>query len=101
MRRRIIKVHVPQRTCVACRGIRPKPELIRLVCVSDGRVESDAEGKKTGRGAYLCRASRCWEMGLKGNRLNHALRTTLTPDNRERLIRCGEELLGESIKWQR
>ena len=85
--------HVPQRTCVACRQIKPKQELVRLACNDGGSVESDAEGKKVGRGAYLCRAPQCWEVGLKGNRLEHALRTTLTPDNRKQLITYGEELL--------
>ena len=65
--------------------------------IAGGSVEGDAEGRKVGRGAYLCRASQCWEVGLKGNRLEHALRTTLTPDNRKQLIQYGEELLGESI----
>ncbi len=82
---------------MACGEVRPKPELIRLVRVSDGRVEGDAEGRKVGRGAYLCPAPQCWEVGLRGNRLDHALRATLTPANRERLIKYGEELLGESI----
>lgn len=67
------------------------------MCNDGGSVESDADGRKVGRGAYLCRALQCWEVGLKSNRLEHALRTTLTLDNREQLIRYGEELLGESI----
>jgi len=82
---------------VACREVRPKPELVRLVRVSDERVEADAEGRKAGRGAYLCQAPQCWEVGLKGNRLEHALRTTLSPDNREQLIRYGKDFLKELI----
>ena len=81
-----------QRTCVACRRVRPKPELIRLVCISGGRVEVDTSGKKAGRGAYLCSAPGCWQVGLKGNRLEHALRTSLTQDNRQQLIRYGNDL---------
>ncbi len=60
---------------------------------SDGSVEIDAGGKKAGRGAYLCRAQECWEVGLKGRRLEHALRTTLTQENREQLIRYEKDLL--------
>ena len=85
--------HLPQRTCVACREIRAKQELIRLVRISDESVEVDIGGKKAGRGAYLCRAQECWETGLKGGRLEHSLRTTLTQDNREQLIKFGEDLL--------
>lgn len=83
---------VPQRTCVACRKVTAKRELIRLVRISDGSVEVDTGGKKTGRGAYLCRARECWQIELKGSRLGHTLRTTLTEDNREQLIRYGEDL---------
>jgi len=85
--------HIPQRTCVACRRVRPKQELIRLVRSSSGRVEVDTGGKETGRGSYLCQAQECWEVGLRGGRLEHALRTTLTLDNREQLIRYGKEVI--------
>jgi len=78
---------------MACRKVKAKRELIRLVRTSDGRVEVDTSGKRAGRGAYLCRAQECWEIGLKGGRLEHALRTTLTQDNREQLIRYGKDLL--------
>ena len=84
--------HIPQRTCLACREIRAKQELIRLVRISGESVEVDINGKKTGRGAYLCPAPECWEIGLKGGRLEHALRTTLTQDNREQLIKNGKGL---------
>ncbi|MFC2072117.1 YlxR family protein [Chloroflexota bacterium] len=86
--------HIPQRTCLACRKIKAKQELIRLVRTSDGSIEVDIGGNKmTGRGAYLCPAPECWEIGLKGNRLEHSLRTTLTQENRERLIGFGKDLL--------
>ncbi len=90
--------HIAQRTCLACRKIRAKQELIRVVRISDASVEVDIGGKKAGRGAYLCPAQECWEIGLKGGRLEHSLRTTLTQDNRERLIRLGKDLLSDSGK---
>lgn len=84
---------------MACRKVRPKRELVRLVRIFEGRVEVDTNGKKAGRGAYLCRAAECWQIGLKGNRLEHALRTSLTQDNRDQLIRYGRELK-ESISGE-
>ena len=84
---------IPQRTCVACRRAKAKRELVRLVRISDGGVEVDISGKKVGRGAYLCRSRGCWETGLKAGRLEHALRTTLTQNNREQLIEYGKDLL--------
>jgi len=68
-----------------------------LVRIPDGSVEVDAGGKKAGRGAYLCQAKECWETGLKGNRLEHVLRTTLNKDNREQLVRYGKDLLQKEL----
>jgi predicted RNA-binding protein YlxR (DUF448 family) len=85
--------HQPQRTCIACRKVEEKRELIRLVRVAGGSVEVDIGGKKSGRGAYLCRSWPCWQTGLKGDRLGKVLRTTLTEDNRLQLISRGEELI--------
>ncbi len=85
--------HIPQRTCVACRKVKAKQELIRLVRISDKSVEVDIGDKKAGRGAYLCPAQECWEVGLKSGRLEHTLRIALTEENREQLIKYGEGLL--------
>ncbi len=87
------KKQMPQRTCVACGKVVAKRELIRLVRTADMQVEIDATGKSTGRGAYLCLAPECWETGLKGNRLEYALRTNLNMDNRERLIKSSQDLV--------
>ena len=84
--------HIPQRTCLACGRVRPKRELVRLVRVSGGGVEVDPGGKIAGRGAYLCPAIECWEIGLKGGRLEHTLHTAITQDNREQLRKYGREL---------
>ena len=91
MRNLRIRQHTPQRTCVACRKVKARQELIRLVRVSDGSVEVDTSGKKAGRGAYLCRSQECWRVGLRGSQLGHVLRTTLTQDNREQLSNYGEK----------
>lgn len=85
--------HIAQRTCVACRKIKSKRELIRLVRTSEGNIEIDISGKKAGRGSYLCRTWECWEVALKGNQLEHAFRNSLAQDNREQLIKYGKELL--------
>ena len=87
--------HIPQRTCVACREIKAKQELVRLVRITDGSVEVDTGGKKPGRGAYLCRAHECWKSVFKSGRLEHTLHISLTPENREQLIKYGESLFKE------
>ncbi|MBC8262607.1 MAG: YlxR family protein [Anaerolineales bacterium] len=74
--------HVPQRTCISCRKIRPKRELVRIVRTPDRGVEIDEKGKKSGRGAYLCQRQECWEIALDKDRLEHALKTSLTDEER-------------------
>ena len=85
--------HIPQRTCIACRQVKAKRELIRLVRTPVGKIEIDSNWEKAGRGAYLCRAGECWETGLKGNRLEHALRSNLTQDKREQLLEQAKDFL--------
>jgi len=67
--------HIPQRTCVGCRQVLPKRNLIRLVRTEDG-VRIDESGRLPGRGAYLHDQQSCWVQGLKGS-LAKALRTTV------------------------
>lgn len=84
--------HVPQRTCVACREVKAKQELIRLVPAANGGVEIDPTGKKAGRGAYLCKVRDCWEIGLRMKRLEQRLHTQITPKRREELVEFGKSL---------
>lgn len=75
--------HVPQRTCVGCRTVLAKRELIRIVRTPEG-VRVDLTGRLAGRGSYLHNQRSCWERGLRGA-LAHALKVELTPADRERL----------------
>jgi predicted RNA-binding protein YlxR (DUF448 family) len=84
--------HVALRTCVQCRQIRPKRELVRIVRTPDGRIEIDERGKMPGRGAYLCRSQACWEDGIRAGRLDHALKTRLRVDDQERLRAYSQQL---------
>jgi predicted RNA-binding protein YlxR (DUF448 family) len=72
--------HIPQRTCVGCRQVLPKQELVRLVRTAQG-IQLDPTGKVNGRGAYLHLKKECWEAGLKGS-LAHALKTELSDTDR-------------------
>jgi len=88
--------HLPQRTCIACQQIKEKRALIRLVRAENGVAEVDISGKKPGRGAYLCPNKVCWELVLKKNRLEYALRTKLSADNRQILTEYIHNLLEEN-----
>jgi predicted RNA-binding protein YlxR (DUF448 family) len=86
---------MPLRTCVACRQVRAKRGLIRLIRTPDGVIEFDATGKKEGRGAYLCPTRECLEKALQGKQLERVLKGHLTPVKRERLMQYGYEILKE------
>lgn len=83
-KKRTRRKHVPQRTCVGCREVLPKRELIRIVRSPDG-VVIDPTGKISGRGAYLHDRRSCWERGLK-DALASALKIELTDEDREKLL---------------
>ncbi|MDD2521421.1 MAG: YlxR family protein [Anaerolineaceae bacterium] len=85
--------HVPQRTCVGCREVLPKRNLIRLVKTENG-VTIDLSGKLPGRGAYLHDQKSCWRKGLKGT-LAKALRTTIPEQDIAALIAYMEGLPGD------
>ncbi len=76
--------HIPQRTCIGCREVLPKRSMVRIVRNFQG-VVIDPSGKLAGRGAYLHKLRSCWESGMKGA-LAEALKTELTPEERERLM---------------
>jgi len=88
--------HLPQRTCIACRQIGDKKSLIRVVCAQNGTPQIDLSGKQPGRGAYLCPSKACWEQMLKKDRLEYALRTKLSADNRQALLQYSSALSEES-----
>ena len=71
---------MPQRICVACRETHPKRELVRVVRTPEGSVAVDETGKRSGRGAYLCRRRACWEKALSHGHLARALKVTLTAE---------------------
>jgi uncharacterized protein len=76
--------HIPTRTCAVCRTKDGKRAMTRLVKTENG-VLVDVTGKLSGRGAYLCDNPECWQKAAQGEALNHALRTSLEPLDRERI----------------
>jgi hypothetical protein len=71
--------------CVVCRQKFDKRALTRLVYTPAG-LRVDETGKLSGRGAYLCDNSRCWERARQSNVLERALRTTLTAADKQQLL---------------
>jgi predicted RNA-binding protein YlxR (DUF448 family) len=78
--------HVPQRTCIVCGAKKDKRLLIRIVRTPDAGVAVDTSGREQGRGAYVCASSECWKHIVKGTRIEHALRTSLSDTDRMALL---------------
>ena len=76
---------VPSRSCVACRTVRPKRELVRVVRTPAGEVVLDESGRLAGRGAYVCRSTACLDKAITKGALSRALKTPLPADLREAL----------------
>lgn len=92
MRKMNTSKHIPQRMCIACRQTREKRQLVRLLRNHEGIIHVDTGGRKSGRGAYLCRIPNCWNSAIADGRLEHALRINLTTENREQLTKYGKML---------
>ncbi len=75
--------HIPQRTCVGCREVLSKRQMIRIVRTAEG-IQIDPTGKLAGRGAYLHDLRSCWERGLKGA-LANALKAVINAEDRAKL----------------
>ena len=55
-----VRKKIPERKCIGCGEKKAKNELIRIVRLpDDGGIEIDRTGKKSGRGAYICRSKAC------------------------------------------
>ncbi|MBI4298234.1 MAG: YlxR family protein [Chloroflexi bacterium] len=78
--------HIPLRSCVACGLKTSKGDLLRIVRTPQDRIELDLTGKKTGRGAYLCKSFSCWDKNLKRSRLEWVLRGSVSQEDLENLI---------------
>jgi uncharacterized protein len=70
---------------VACRGVRDKKELVRLVRTPEGEIKVDPTGKLSGRGAYLCPRPDCLRAAQKRKSLDRALKMTVPAEAWTRL----------------
>jgi len=63
---------IPMRMCLGCGESKPKRELIRVVKSPEGEITLDFTGKKSGRGAYICRNDECLKKARKSRRFEKA-----------------------------
>ena len=83
---------IPMRMCVGCREMKEKRDLIRVVRGPEGDVSLDPTGKKSGRGAYVCRNAECLKRAIRQRQLERQLEVVLTEEVSEYLKRELETL---------
>lgn len=83
---------IPMRMCVACRQMKPKTELIRVVKTPEGEIVASAGGKLNGRGAYICKDKACIEKAEKIGALSRALEAPVEKAVYESLKKGCEDL---------
>ncbi len=71
---------IPTRRCTGCGEHFPKSALIRIVRSPEGEISLDATGKKSGRGAYLCKSAECLKRARKSRRIEAALETPISDE---------------------
>ncbi len=64
---------MPERRCIGCMESFNKKDLIRVVRSAEGEVSLDFTGKKSGRGAYICKNSACFKKAKKAGRFSKNL----------------------------
>lgn len=75
----------PLRRCIGCMQSFEKSALIRIVRTPDGEILLDFSGKKSGRGAYVCKSTACLAKARKAKRLEKNLDCIIPNEIYERL----------------
>lgn len=72
--------NIPMRMCLGCGEMRPKRELIRVVKSKEGDISLDLTGKKSGRGAYICKSVECFEKARKARKFERSFSCMISED---------------------
>ena len=71
---------IPKRMCLGCGEMKPKRELIRVVKSKEGDISLDLTGKKSGRGAYICKSVECFEKARKARKFERSFSCMISED---------------------
>ena len=73
MEQKIKQKKKPLRQCLGCNEHKEKGELLRVVRTPEGEVVLDFTGKRSGRGAYICKKVSCLKKARKSGRIGKSL----------------------------
>ena len=75
----------PIRTCISCRVRYDQMDLYRF-SLDGTNVEVDQDVRGNGRGAYVCLNSKCLTLAMNSDRLDRALKASISGESKKRLI---------------
>ena len=76
---------MPIRRCTGCGEHFPKKELIRVLRTPEGEILLDDTGKRSGRGAYICKSASCLKKARRARRLESSLEVAIPDEVYDRL----------------
>ena len=76
---------IPERQCLGCNEHKPKKELLRVVKTPEDEILLDFTGKKSGRGAYICRDVKCLKKARKSKRIDANLGISIPEEIYDRM----------------
>ena len=71
---------VPMRMCTGCGEMFDKRTLVRVVKSPEGEISLDLTGKKSGRGAYVCKNPDCLKKARKKKAFERAFSVQISDD---------------------
>ena len=87
------KKKMPERRCVGCGEHMPKNTLIRVLRTPEGEIVLDLTGKRSGRGAYICKSLACYKRAVKSKKLESSLECSIPEEVYSRMeeeLSCGK-----------
>lgn len=87
----------PQRSCLGCREVKPKHELLRFVLDPESLPVPDIAGKLPGRGAYTCFNRSCLEHAVARRQFSRAFKCAATTPPAVELVALIQRLLAGRI----
>lgn len=86
---------IPLRKCTGCNEMKNKKEMIRIVRDQEGNFSLDFNGKKPGRGAYICPNKACLDQAEKNKGLERSFKASIDRSIYEQLRKELETYDGE------
>jgi predicted RNA-binding protein YlxR (DUF448 family)/ribosomal protein L7Ae-like RNA K-turn-binding protein len=76
----------PERSCLGCRKVSPKHELLRFVLDPERRLIADPQNKLPGRGAYVCCQKSCLQSAVEKRQFSRSFKGEVKTGTAQELL---------------